>query len=243
MEAIAKFLVQPSSAVTIGGVVTLGLLAVRPARRWALVSGATALAIYLVFGFGPIAFLLLGSLEFRVPPSSEAERAAASTIVVMAGYAEAELDYPLSSMVNSSSAFRLLEATMLVRARPSSTVIISGTGAVATIMRDVIVGAGVPAAQVEVDLTSLSTYDTARTLAPRLGHAPFLLVTSAGHMPRSIGVFRKAGANPVAVPTDYMTKRNLLATGFAPTPTYLYYSDLAMTEHVALMWYRFNGWV
>jgi len=243
METVAKFLVQPSSAVTIGGVVTLGLLAVRPARRWALVSGAAAVAIYLVFGFGPIAFLLLGSLEFRVPPSSESERAAASTIVVMAGYAEADADYPLSSMVNSTSAFRLLEATMRVRARPSSRVIISGTGNVAMIMRDVIVSAGVPAAQVDVDSMSKSTYDTARTLAPRLGQAPFLLVTSAGHMPRSIGVFRKAGANPVPVPTDYMTKRNILATGFAPTPMHLHYSDLAIAEHVALIWYRFNGWV
>ena len=243
METLAKTLVLPSSAVTIGAVVTLILLLVRPARRWALVTGATALAIYLVFGFGPVAFLLLGSLEFRVTPSPESELAAARTVVVMAGYAQADADYPLSSRVNSTSAFRLLEATMRVHARPSSTVIVSGTGEVASIMRDVIVAAGVPAAQVEVDSASLSTYETVRTLAPRLGQAPFLLVTSAGHMPRSVGAFRKAGANPLPAPTDYMTRRNILQTGFAPTPMHLHYSDLAIGEHVSLLWYRFKGWV
>ena len=41
-------------------------------------------------------------------------------------------------------------------------------------------------------------------LAQRLGNAPFYLVTSATHMPRSLGLFRHRGLRPVPAPTDFL---------------------------------------
>ena len=36
-----------------------------------------------------------------------------------------------------------------------------------------------------------------------IGTAPFLLVTSAYHMPRSMKIFQQAGVNPIAAPADF----------------------------------------
>lgn len=243
LEGIVKYIVLPSSTVTIGLIASFVLVCIRPVRRWGVSAGIVALATYAIFGAGPVSFFLLGSLEYQIPPATIAEQKEIYTIAVLTGYAEYDPDHPLSSQVNSASAFRLLEVLKLFRSAPGSTVIISGAGEVATIMRDVLVSSGIPAEQVRVDSDSFSTIESARHLAPTLGERPFLLVTSAGHMPRAIGVFRKAGTAPLPVPTHYLTRRNSLATQYFPSPVHLECSDLAISEYAALIWYYLNGWI
>ena len=243
IETIVKYLVLPSSAVTIGAIASFLLACIRPTRLWSVSAGIVALATYAIFGAGPVSFFLLGSLEYQIPPATISERKEVYTIAVLCGYAEHDLDHPLSSRANSASAFRLLEALSLFRAAPNSTVIISGTGEVAMIMRDVLVSSGISAEQIRVDIDSNSTFESAKNLAPILGGRPFLLVTSAGHMPRAIGAFRKAGTIPLPVPTHYLTRRNFLATQYVPSPLHLVYSDLAVSEYAALLWYRYKGWL
>ncbi|MCP9469246.1 MAG: YdcF family protein [Nitrospira sp.] len=240
MEVIAKYLVLPSSLMTISLLAGLVLLLFRRTKRGLWV-GLGGVVIYLVFGAGPLSFLLLGALEFRIPPADPTEREKAEAIVVLAGYGEADPDHPLSSRVNGTSAIRLLETVMLYKSRPTTTVFVSGYDDVARIMRDIIVSAGVPDDQVITDAASKNTYESAVHLAPMLGNKRFLLVTSAGHMPRAMGVFLKAGTHPLPVPTDYMTKRNPLATTYLPSPLHLHYSDLAMSEYAALAWYSLKG--
>lgn len=243
LEGVVKYLVLPSSIVTVAVGVSFVLACIQPVRRWSIAAGIVALAVYAIFGTGPVSFFLLGFLEYQIPPATLSEQKHASTIAVLTGYAEYDSDHPLSSHVNSASAFRLLEALQLFRSAPDSTVIISGAGEVATIMRDVLVASGVPAGQVRVDSDSFSTFESAKHLAHTLAERPFLLVTSAGHMPRAIGVFRKAGTVPLPVPTHYLTKRNVLATQYFPSPTHLACSDLAISEYAALAWYYMNGWM
>lgn len=202
-----------------------------------------AFACFVLFGTGPVAFLLLGHLEYQVPSATALEREAIHTIVVLAAYAESDLAVPLSSRVSNGTAFRLLEAMSLFQSAPGSTVILSGGGEVPTIMRDMLVSAGIPPDRIVVDGDSESTFESAIHLSPMLGKTPFLLVTSAGHMPRAKGVFQKAGTSPRAVPTHYMTKRNWLAIQYLPSPLHLGCSDLAVSEYTALLWYRIKGWL
>lgn len=139
MDLLIKYLVLPSSAVAMAALSSVALACFRPARSWAIASGAMALSIFLVFGSGPVSFLLLGSLEFQISPAGPVERGQANTIVVLAGHAEFHPDHPISSQLNRASAFRLLESLLLVQRRPNSTVIVSGKSEVAMIMRDVVV--------------------------------------------------------------------------------------------------------
>jgi uncharacterized SAM-binding protein YcdF (DUF218 family) len=241
LEPIVKYLILPSNAVTMGAIASFVLSLFRPARTWALYSGIVALALYLILGAGPVSFLLLGNLEYQTPRATTSDKA--GTITVLAGYAEHNAGHPLSSQINSASASRLLEALTLSRSAPDSTVIISGGGEVPVIMRDVLVASGIPLSRIKVDTESYSTFESAKHLAPILGETPFLLVTSAGHMPRAIGVFRKAGTLPLPIPTHYLTQRNWLATQYLPSPKHLEYSDLAISEYAALIWYYANGWI
>lgn len=238
---IVKYLLLPSSLVTFSLLAGVILIAVRPMRRggvWLCIGG---IAIYLVFGAGPVSFLLLGGLEFRIPPTDLKDRERAEAIVVLAGYGESDPDHPLSSRVNSTSAIRLLETVMLSKSHPGAAVIVSGTKEVASLMREILVSAGVEGDRITTDALSRHTYESAMRLAPLLGDKPFLLVTSAGHMPRAMGAFRKVGTQPLPVPTDFLTKRNPLATSYLPSPLHLHYSDLAISEYAALVWYYLKG--
>jgi uncharacterized SAM-binding protein YcdF (DUF218 family) len=243
MDTIVKYLVLPSSLIILSALAGLALLCFRSTRKWGVSLSVTALVFYLIFGAGPVAFLLLGHLEYQIPPATVSERAGARTIVVLAGYAESDIDMPVSSRVNSASAFRLLEAISLFQSVPDSTVIVSGAGAVPAIMRDLLVAAGIPAERIQVNADSSSTLESTIHLIPTLGRTPFLLVTSAGHMPRAMRVFEKAGMTPRAVPTHYLVRRNWLAIQYLPSPLHLEYSDLAVSEYAALFWYYLRGWV
>jgi uncharacterized SAM-binding protein YcdF (DUF218 family) len=242
METIVKYLIIPSSLMTISVLAGLVLFPFRTTRKAGIGMSCVGCVIYGVFGAGPVSMLLLGTLEFRIPPVDPIEREKAEAIVVLAAYGEAYPDHPLSSRVSGASAIRLLETVMLYRSRPT-TVFVSGFDDVARIMRDILVQVGVPADQVIVDSVSRHTHESAKHLAPSLGDRPFLLITSAGHMPRAMGVFLKVGTHPLPVPTDYMTKRNIFATNYLPSPMHLHYSDLAISEYAALCWYWLKRWV
>lgn len=243
MDAIIKLFVVPSALISLSAIIGLVLFCFRLTRKGGAALCMTAFAGYMIFASGPVAFLLLGHLEYQIAPARTAEREGFRTIVLLAAYAEADDSIPLSSRINGAGAFRLLETLSLYQLAPESTVIVSGGGAVPGIMRDVLVSAGIPADHIVVDVEADSTFKSAQHLAGHLGASPFLLVTSAGHMPRAMGVFKKAGANPLAVPTHYMTRRNCLASQYLPSPLHLEYSDLAVSEYAAIYWYYLNEWL
>ena len=243
METVVKYLLLPSNLITLSAILGLVLFGPRFTRKWGGALCIVAFSGYLIFGAGPVAFWLLGNLECQISAASAAEREGVQTVVVLAAYGESDLSIPLSSRVNSETAFRLLEAISIFRGAPHSMVIVSGGGEVPAIMHDVLVSAGIPSGQLQVDRNSFSTFESARHLSAMLGKSPFLLVTSAGHMPRAIGVFRKVGTAPLAAPTHYLAKRNWLAIQYLPSPVHLVYSDLAISEYAALGWYSLRGWL
>lgn len=238
-----KYLLLPSSLIMVCAFLGFSLLCGRRVRVWGQFLCMLGIIGYMIFAAGPVAYFLLGHLEYEVPSVSAAEREGIRTIVVLAAYAEADPVIPLSSRVNSGTAFRLLEVMSLFRTAPDSMVIVSGERQASHIMRELLVSGGVPAVRVMVDDHSSSTFESGRNLAPTLGTVPFLLVTSAGHMPRAVKVFRKAGTNPYPVPTNFLTKKNWLAIRYLPSPVYLVYSDLAVSEYEAIVWYALKGWI
>ncbi len=226
-----------------GGVAGTMMLCVRKTRAWGVRVSLCALLTYLVIASGPVAFLLLGGLEYRIEAAADVDRKGANVIVVLAGYAEPDGDIPASSRVNSGTAYRLLETMSLFATAPDAHIVVSGGGVAPSAMQAVLVSAGIPPRQVVVDCDSDNTFESAMHLFPTLGTSPFLLVTSAGHMPRAVGVFRKAGMTPLPVPTHFMTKKNWLAIQYFPSPQHLVYSDLAVSEYAAIMWYTMKGWM
>ncbi len=75
--------------------------------------------------------------------------------------------------------------------------------------------------------------------APKPGER-WLLVTSAYHMPRAVGAFRKVGFEVEAYPVDYRTHGNLWIP-FDDAASGLRRTDTATREWVGLLVYWLTG--
>jgi uncharacterized SAM-binding protein YcdF (DUF218 family) len=199
--------------------------------------------LYLFFAAGSVSALLLGHLEYEFSATPVDQLKEVRTIVVLAGYAEEVLDIPLSSRVNDAAVYRVLEAVHLSHLLPETRILVTGGGVAPRIMAENLVAAGIPLQRIDVDAGASNTYESATRLWPLLGGARFVLVTSAGHMPRAMRVFHRAVMQPLPVPTHYLTNKKIFSMEHLPKPSYLLVSDLAVSEYAALGWYRLRGWI
>ncbi len=242
MEELLRFLVLPSHLIVLlffAGLIALSFCRLRGVAIYLLGAGAS---FYIVLGAGPVSYWLLGKLEQRYPAIHSFKNLGDfRTIVILTGHAEPDHYVPLSSAVSSSTAFRLMEAARLWRVFPDKQILISGHETAAGIMREVLVSMGVSGSQITIEGRSGNTYESAVNIQKIMGSRNFILVTSAGHMPRTMGAFRKLGMNPVPAPTDYKTRKYFLDAKLLPTPSQLYYSDLAIHEYFGILWYRLKG--
>ncbi|RJP23588.1 MAG: hypothetical protein C4529_03840 [Deltaproteobacteria bacterium] len=238
LNRVGQALIEPSGAISFLLLIGVLLLLWKSQRRKSAYVFATALTLYFVFGTGPVAFWLLGSLEFRYPPFEEsAANKDVEDIVLLAGYAERNDDVPLTGYVNGTSAIRILEAARIFRMNPTRRITISGKEEVPAIMKDVLVLLGIPNERIVIEKRSSSTKKSAENLSSLLKGKEFILVTSAGHMHRSILNFVKFGMHPIPAPTDFLTRRNYLATGYLPSPLYLNLSNRALHEYAGIYWH------
>lgn len=109
---------------------------------------------------------------------------------------------------------RLVVSALLAKAHPDWTLLYTGgegdpqgTGSTeAARARQIYEAMGVPVQQILYEEASQNTYENAVLSANLAGidsHQPWLLLTSAWHMPRAMGTFEKAGWNVTPYPVDY----------------------------------------
>ena len=214
----------------------------RCTRRLSYVFIPAGAVIYLLLSTGPVSYMLLKPLEFEYDAyKADIQQKDTRYIVVMSAYALDEPYYPVSSKVNSTSLFRLVEAFSLWRTDPSKKIIVTGHSDGPGIMRQVLLDMGVPPDRIMIENQSTNSFTCTRNVGTIVQDKPFVLVTSAGHMPRSMAVFRKLGMNPIPAPTDYQVGKNPLRANWFPSVGHLYYSELAIHEFLGLFWYRIRG--
>jgi uncharacterized SAM-binding protein YcdF (DUF218 family) len=80
----------------------------------------------------------------------------------------------------------------------------------------------------------LDTAQEARAVAVQLGTAPFLLVTSAAHMPRAMRQMKRAGAQPIPAPTGQLTGRPRGWDSWLPSSAGLGRTERALHEYLGL---------
>ncbi|MEF9426571.1 MAG: YdcF family protein [Candidatus Mariimomonas ferrooxydans] len=238
VEDIIKYVILPSNLIILLFLSGAILFLVKKARKFSSYLLIIAVVIYLFFASGPVSFWLLGNLEYQYPYLKDSESIKeVEYIVVLTAYAEADHLLPLSSRVNDSSAFRLIEAVRIFKKIPHSGIIISGSKDISGIMKELLIAMGINENKIIIENNSNNTFESAKNLQPLINHKPIVLVTSAGHMPRSMKVFKKLGMNPIPAPTNYFTRKNYLAINYLPSPLHLKYSDLAIQEYGALLYY------
>ena len=172
----------------------------------------------------------------------------AKYVVVLAGGHNSDPSIPISSRLYCHPLIRLMEGIRVFRKNPGSKLVLSGCGAFdpvpeAYVMADVARFLGIPKKDIILESGSNDTKDQARLIKQIVGSQPFVLVTSAIHMPRSMALFKKQGMYPVPAPAGQTARaRQFLTPGsFFPNSTALENSSSALHEYLGLIWAKLRG--
>jgi uncharacterized SAM-binding protein YcdF (DUF218 family) len=242
----------PTNLMILVGIAGLILLLTRFARlgRKLLVAGIALLAIC---GFSPLGNLMLYPLEARFPPWDDT-KGAPDGIVVLGGSIEPDLSAARGTVVFTGSVDRIIAAAALAHRYPQARIAFSGGNAnlvsddaakEADTARAVFERLGVAKDRLLMERQSRNTLENAEFSKAMLNPKPgerWLLVTSAYHMPRSVGAFRRAGFAVEPYPVDWRTgdrgdflRFSIYALGG------LGRVEIAMREWIGLSAYRITG--
>lgn len=222
--------------------------------RWARTGRrlcAVAVVGLLIVLFTPIGAALLRPLENRFPPPP-ADLPAPTGIIVLGGALDEAKSEARGQTILSDDGMRLIAGLELARRYPKAQLIFTGGSGSVLEERPEAVGAqrfwlelGGPPERMIFEDRSRNTWENAlftRALAqPKPGDS-WLLVTSAWHMPRAMGIFRRAGFRVIAYPVAYRTFDNERDwTRLASPSDRIGALDLAVREWVGLLAYRLTG--
>ncbi|MBQ7721839.1 MAG: YdcF family protein [Kiritimatiellae bacterium] len=183
-------------------------------RCWRKVGNALVLVAALLFvAFGAGAFNpLLKWLEMRCPPfdgddAALCESMRGATITVL-GMGLEDTEVPERFCDNDGFRRRLSEGAYVAHCIPESRLVVSMSGPTATERKEraieqFVKGYGLDPDRVFFYEGARDTREEALSTIGLFGTSNMVVVTSASHMPRSLVIFRKQGADPVPAPCDY----------------------------------------
>ena len=102
---------------------------------------------------------------------------------------------------------------------------------------------GIPASAILMETHSDDTDSEAKDVLPLAGHKPFILVTSAFHMPRAMALFRHLGMRPIPAPANYLGRTNTqpFVLSVLPSTGALGNSEVAWHEELGIFWEHLRG--
>lgn len=251
LSKIIGGLIWPTSIITLllvsGGVMLYFHLWPVLCRRLLL----TGIALLLICGLSPLGNMLVVPLEQRFPKGDVPEDI--SGVIMLGGFESSSISLTRKQLSLNDSAERLTEGVLVALSRPRARVIFSGgdgtlrrtQGTAAGRVGEYFEAMGIAPDRIVLEGNSRTTFENAtelqRILKPRPGEQ-FVLVTSAYHMPRSIGTFRRMGFDVIPWPADYRTRGPADAwTSFAVITAGLERVDFSVKEWVGLLAYRLTG--
>lgn len=234
----------------------LGVLgAILLLTRWAALGRkmlAASAVLLALCGFSPVGKLLILPLEQRFPVW-DASRGAPDGIVVLGGAIDPDLSAALGKPILDRSADRIVAAAALAHQYPNARIVYSGGNA--NLIRDdsakeadyalsILEDLGVAKERLATERLSRNTVENAEFVKQVANPKPgehWLLVTSAFHMPRSIGLFRKAGFKVEAYPVDWRASKSRAFSFSSVAMNGLERTDVAMREWIGLTAYWLTG--
>jgi uncharacterized SAM-binding protein YcdF (DUF218 family) len=244
--------------------IALAALAVGVALLW-FTRRQRAGKVLVTVGFGLLTLFslpvvgnaLLAPLEAGQLSLYPAERLAAATaqagrkprwIVALGAAHSIDARFPATDQLSAGALSRLSEAIRLYRALPGTKLLVSGASAGpyshAQVLAQAAVALGVPESDLVLENTTVDTEDEAVKLGAVVGKDDFILVTSATHMPRALGIFRARGLDPIPSPTNHVglhDPNGLQARELWPQPGSLGRSHAAFHEYIGRIWSRLRG--
>ncbi|MCB2012445.1 MAG: YdcF family protein [Geminicoccaceae bacterium] len=227
------------------------LLALDVRRRKPGVIAAIAMTMLVVAAVLPVGLWLRQPLEDRFPrPQALPDEVAG--IIILGGAQQPHITLVRGTLALNDRAERLIEGLALAGRYPDARILLAGgSGAIG--------GVGGSEGDVNrvfarlMDLAperviheeqSRNTFENAQfswQLIQPDDDENWILVTSAAHMPRSMGIFRKLGWNVIPWPVDYQTSGDLEMAPELNMSGRLAELDETVREWIGLVAYRFMG--
>jgi len=218
-----------------------------------------AVAVLLVCGNGWLVGGITRHLEWRYLPLNPVPQA--DCILILSGGILGRIP-PRPTVEVADAGDRVLYGAHLFRQGKAPQIICTGnvaTGGVAARpaaedMAELLEEINVPKDSILTETNSEDTHQHAKNLYPMFqtrGFKRVLLVTSAMHMPRSVGTFRRLcpGIDFIPAPTDFRVTERIPApwyhqlTALVPTPRHLLDFSEVMHEYLGMAYYRLHGWM
>jgi uncharacterized SAM-binding protein YcdF (DUF218 family) len=249
LSKIAGFFVVPSNFIVLVGLGGAFVLRTRFARAgWRLV--IASLVLLAIAGLSPLGNVLILPLEQRFP-AWDASRGAPDGIVVLGGAVAPDVAVARNDVALNEAAERMTATVELARRYPNARIIFSGGdggiygGNESDAALRLFERLGLAAGRVAVEDKSRNTFENAlftkQMAAPKAGER-WLLVTSAYHLPRAMGMFRVVGFSVEPYPVDWRTRG--VEDAWRPFPTLaegLRRTDTAVREWAGLVVYWLSG--
>ncbi len=210
LSKLVWLLLEPSNVLVflcLGGVMLTATRFHRAGRWLAMVS----LAGIMFAGFSPFGTWLMRGLEAGYPPLRDEGRV--DGIVVLGGALVPDVSFARGQFSINEAGERLTALAGLARRHPEARIVftggsgdLTGAGVPEADVVEAMIGDLLPGRAIVYERASRNTRENAlfshRLAAPQAGQR-WLLVTSAWHMPRALGLFRKVGWAVTPFPVDY----------------------------------------
>ncbi len=251
LSKILGFFALPSNLLIVLGLLGAAIAMFRGGRAGGKLIVAS-LILLAIFGLSPLANALILPLEQRFPPWDET-RGAPTGMIVLGGAFDTVVSQTRVDLPLNEAAERMTVSAALARKYPQARIIFTGgTGSLVyggptegELARRFYASLGVAADRITIEDESRDTAENAIFTKPLADPKPgerWLLVTSAYHMPRSVGVFRRIGFMVEAYPVDYRTRGiEDLGRLFPSLGEGLRRGDAATREWIGLLMYRVAG--
>lgn len=250
LAKIAWFLLQPSSILIMSSLaaqIALWRRHVTAARRLLSVSVIIGLA-----ALSPLPHILTLPLEQRFD-RAPIDGGPIRGVIILGGAEDADTAVARGAHALNEAAERVTEAVALARTLTRAQILFSGGSgrlfpggaSEASVVYRMLTEIGVPANRIVLEDKSRDTFENAvfsRAMANPAAGERWLLVTSAAHMPRAIGSFRRAGFPVEPWPVDYRTRGwNDAGSAFYTMSDGLRRLDYVTKEYAGLFMYWISG--
>lgn len=196
---------------------------------------------------------LISDLELDYPPVDINSLPQVDAIVVLGGMMNPLSYYEKAELL--SSADRLTDTVVLWRNKKSSSIIFTGGSGI--LFQDdaieaeqaikVLTSLGIPKEDIILESKSRNTYENAFYVSKILEKKKWkkiILVTSAFHMRRALGCFKKFEIEVFAYPTDYRTLKKVVNWDtIIPSVGALETSSIAIKEWLGIIVYAWSGYL
>lgn len=253
MFIVAKLLaVLTQPLAWVAALLVLGLLILRRWRRTGTTLLWSALAVLLVLGWEPLPDALLRQLEAQYPAPPQLDLSRYAGVIVLGGATDSSYVWQGHEQpALNGAAERMTAALPLLQRAPQLKLLFTGgegelifkSMSEAERARRFYATMNVDPQRLILESASRTTYENAVFSAELPGvdkKQPWLLLTSAWHMPRAMATFEKTGWNVTPWPADYRAGLETPWTEYSLTEGAAKWRT-GLHETLGLLVYRWSG--